>query len=154
MVTKQVFISWPGIHELFMENMENAGLYYILCIYTYIDIQCKYTMYICNGELPDVLMLLLFLAVLESGAPLSSPLEEALYKCSVWMNEWIYELSTDRSLYVLYQVLYRVAAFASRCFLSCFLSCLCDLFHPWSVWFCSASGASLSNEGSAPISTA
>jgi len=26
---------------------------------------------------------LLFLAVLESGAPLSSPLEEALYKCSV-----------------------------------------------------------------------
>ena len=32
---------------------------------------------------------LLFLAVLESGAPLSSSLEEALYKCSVWMNEWI-----------------------------------------------------------------
>jgi len=31
---------------------------------------------------------LLFLAVLESGAPLSSSLEEALYKCSVWMNEW------------------------------------------------------------------
>jgi len=32
---------------------------------------------------------LLFLAVLESGAPLSSSLEEALYKCSVLMNEWI-----------------------------------------------------------------
>ena len=31
---------------------------------------------------------LLFLAVLESGAPLSSSLEEALYKCSIWMSEW------------------------------------------------------------------
>jgi len=29
---------------------------------------------------------LLFLAMLESGAPLSSSLEEALYKCSVCMN--------------------------------------------------------------------
>ena len=33
----------------------------------------------------------LFLAVLESGAPLSSSLEEALYKCSIWMNEWMNE---------------------------------------------------------------
>jgi len=30
---------------------------------------------------------LLFLAVLESGAPLRSSLEEALYKCSILMNE-------------------------------------------------------------------
>jgi len=33
----------------------------------------------------------LLLAVLELGAPLSSSLEEALYKCSVWMNEWMNE---------------------------------------------------------------
>ena len=30
---------------------------------------------------------LLYLAVLELGAPLSSFLEEALYKCSIWMND-------------------------------------------------------------------
>src|SRR6218665_1749706 len=30
---------------------------------------------------------LLFLAMLESGAPLSSSLEEALYKCSICMND-------------------------------------------------------------------
>ena len=34
---------------------------------------------------------LFFLTVLESGAPLSSFLEEVLYKSlNEWMNEWIY----------------------------------------------------------------
>ena len=32
---------------------------------------------------------LFFLAVLESGAPLSSYLEEVLYKSPEWMNEWM-----------------------------------------------------------------
>jgi len=32
---------------------------------------------------------LLLLAVLESAAPLSSSLEDALYKCSIWMNECV-----------------------------------------------------------------
>ena len=38
-----------------------------------------------------LILRLLFLAVLEFGAPLSSSLEGALYTCSIWMNEWMNE---------------------------------------------------------------